>query len=79
MGTGLTNEKSRKLHIYNCEQYLSKPFWITCEFQPMSSKPQILQRRLVATLKSICARRRDGWKKSFKERITKLFFRFILF
>jgi len=33
---------------------------------PMSSKPQILQRRLVATLKSICARRRDGWKKSFK-------------
>jgi len=33
---------------------------------PMSNKPQILQRRLVATLKSICARRRDGWKKSFK-------------
>ena len=35
----------------------------------MSNKPQILQRRLVATLKSICARRRDGWKKSFKANV----------
>ena len=36
--------------------------------QPKTLKPQNT-RRLVAHLKAICLRRREGWKKSFKENV----------